>query len=114
MAAAVANDAELVQCTRRRGNAFAPHTKHEREELLGEIERVPPADAIVRHEKPARAALIDRVQAVAGHRLSELVDERLRVTTQEGIQRWTLRDRLCQGEHGEALGIAVDLHETAS
>src|SRR3954471_24411732 len=63
-AVGVRDEASLLQYARGDRHARAPHAEHQRQELVGQRELVG-ADAIVRHQQPARAPLFDRMGAVA-------------------------------------------------
>src|SRR4051812_41101906 len=60
----VADEARLLELARRDGDPGASHPEHHGEELVGHRELVP-LDPVVRHQQPAREALISLVPAVA-------------------------------------------------
>ena len=88
-AAHVADQTGPLQGRRCHADAAAALAEHLPEELLRQHEFVA-ADAVVRHQQPARTALLRGVDAVARGVLRDLGEERLRVAVQhasEGVVR---------------------------
>ena len=88
-----------------------PNAQHDGEELVRERELIL-LDAIVRHQEPAAASLLRRMQPVARDRLHQQIDERLRVPGDaivKGAVPFHLAAERVDAHHGGRLG--GDLHE---
>src|SRR5665213_2915707 len=71
LAAPVADKARALQFARGLADARSPHPEHRGEEFLGETQHLG-VGAVARHQQPARGALLDLVQTVAGGGLSRI------------------------------------------
>ena len=89
-AAAVADQAGALQAARCRRYAGALHAQHHGEELLGQQELVG-LHAVVRHQHPAAAALLQGMEVVARRRLRDLVEQRMGVAQHHHPHRGALR-----------------------
>ena len=91
----------LLQDPHRDRHTRAAHTKHRGQKLLGEIEAIV-ADAVLRHEEPARATLLDDMQAIAGRRLGDGLEHELAVTVKQQIERLTFLGELAKIGGGQS------------
>jgi hypothetical protein len=90
----------LLEQPRRHGDTGAVDTEHHRQELLRHRELVT-ARPVMRHQQPARQALVERLVAIAGGGLRHLRLEGERVAEQQRPQRRALLDRLAEGARAE-------------
>src|ERR1051325_7793115 len=77
-AALVADEPGARQLAGGHGDARTAHAEHLGEELLREVEFAR-ADAVLGHQEPAAHPLLHAVHVIAGSRLRDLVEHRLRV-----------------------------------
>jgi serine/threonine-protein kinase len=108
----VAQHPGRLQRAHRDRHPGAAHAEHQRQELVRHLERVAP-HPVVRHEQPARGALLDRVELVARGRLGHLVGEVLRVAEQELPNGRALVDELAERVGRQAPRVARDLDDHA-
>src|SRR5215212_2387793 len=76
-AALVIDGAYSLQGARRDGDAGTAHGEHDREEFLGEWQRVG-FGAVMRHQQPTREPFREIVVRVAGRRMRNLSVQHLR------------------------------------
>ena len=112
VAAPVADEAAPLQGGGRRGDPDPAHAEHVREELLREVE-FPRADAIARHQQPAREARLDPVKAIARGGLGDLRHQRGGVAMQRALQRDARPQALAQARGAHAQRAAAALHQGA-
>jgi hypothetical protein len=106
--AAVRDEPGFLESAHRHRHARPSNPEHCRKGLLGEIEPVA-SNAVVRHEKPSRAPLLDYVKPVARCRLRDGLEHELAVTVQQAIESRTLRRKLAEIFDRHPPRIAADL-----
>ena len=110
MPAAVVDELLLLQLLGGQGNAGAPDTQHHAEELLGQDEPVG-LDAVMGHQEPPAASLLDGVKAVAGRRLGDLVEQGVDVMQHHGSHGGAVRERVTKqvGRHAQGGAGHLDI-----
>jgi hypothetical protein len=109
VAAAVLDEACLLQPSRRFGDALAPHPEHARDEFLGH-DQFARVDAIESQQEPAAQLLLDRMMAVAGRGLGHLRDQRLGVAQQQALHRAAAVEFLFEQLALQPVGVSRGLH----
>jgi hypothetical protein len=112
LAAAVRDGARALERLGGDGHGRAPDAEQPGELVVGEC-KLAGADAVVRHQEPARAALLERVEAVARHRLRDLVEEVLRVAEEHVTERPALAREGLEVARDDAPGQAGDLDDAS-
>ena len=111
VSAAVRDKARLSQDSHRHRHARPANSQHLGQEFLGQIEAVA-ADPILRHEQPARAALFDEVQPVAGGGLCHCLKDEFAVAVQESPEPGAFLHQvakiLCRQSSRRAGDLAAD------
>ena len=83
--ALAADQASLLKVVQGRGDGHAVSAEHLGQMLLGEWHGTS-VHPIERHQHPARATLLDRMQRVAGNGLQHLGEQRVRVAAEQVLQ----------------------------
>ncbi len=107
-AAGVPNEASLLKLCLRHRHGSPANTEHFREKLLRNREGVA-VDAVVSHEEPTRATLLDRMKPIAGCCLRHLDEHRNRVRAEHPAELCTSRKVLIESIAGHTERLAWHL-----
>src|ERR1044072_2156422 len=88
------------------------HAEHHRQELVLHLE-LAPRRVVVRHQQPAREALVHGMRADAGRRLRDLCEERVTVASQHVWERAAPPEFVSERPGLHAHGAARQLYECA-
>jgi hypothetical protein len=108
LAALIGDDVDIPQLAGRICDAGALHAQHHAEKFLRQKEFVG-LNAIVRHQKPSAATLLDRVKRVASGGQRDLVEEGMRVAQHDSPERGALRHLVLKDRGGQSKAGAGNL-----
>ena len=108
LAAAGGDEARLFQRLQRDRHAGTMGAEHQAEKLVREGELIA-VDAIIRHEKPARQALLDLAAAVGERGCGGLSQEGMRVAQHGAMKRSAPLVGFAQAGRADAQALAGDL-----
>ena len=106
----MSNEAGFFQNAHRHRDAGTPDAQHLRQKLLRQIEPVA-SNAVLRHEQPPRATLLDNVQPVTGSRLRHRFKDELAVTMEQFVERLAFYGELGKICRGNASRLTRDLSD---
>src|SRR5580658_3648710 len=112
VAAAITDQAGALQAARRGRDAGALHPQHHGEELLGE-QKLVRLHAIVRHQHPAAASLLEGMKMNARGGLRDLIEDGVAVALHHGAHRGASRELTLEQRRRHSQASARNLHVDA-
>src|SRR3569833_1780418 len=103
--AQVTDNSRLLKGRRHDADGWPMHAQHVGHEFLRQIKGVA-FGAVMQEQQPARESLLDRMQAVAGHRLRNLAEVSPQKTLGDAAQRRIALDNIPENGSANAQAVA--------